>query len=423
MTKLALTISLIAGAAGATDLYVDGSATASGDCISAPCLRITDALAVARRLGGADIHVAPGVYNGTTDPAKLAANPALEALPILLNVPGLHLHGASTLVTDSEGLPAHAAKGPATKLNADSLGAFVAMISVTPTVDAATGAPTSGPLGDISVDGFEFMGTPAAFGTAVQLDRVNGFTLAGNYVHNFSTGLRVYRSSGTVDRNLVVDPDGGPDLIVFGGTVTSPSTMTISNNRLLDSTAGIIVSGLADQESPALYDLGANTGYAPAPPDSSPANVIDVTLQHNDCSNNVVGARLESRAAFPDPAVTSSRIHATLAGNHFDANQLYGVTVELGSPGPYHFDFAGAFSGNSFTGDGHAPLLFTFGSAWTAPAGGGGPYATASSITATGVGIAPGIGGVEYDDPAGLGNTIRLDSAPVGPGTVVTIGR
>jgi hypothetical protein len=86
------------------------------------------------------IHVAPGTYVGSFDPAQLQQHPEYEVLPIILNVPKLAVLGSTVLVRDERGLPTATSTASESIVEPDTpLARNQYLILVTRTADGAVG--------------------------------------------------------------------------------------------------------------------------------------------------------------------------------------------------------------------------------------------------------------------------------------------
>jgi len=440
-----------------SDLYVAASGALSGDgTISNPYRRITDAVSRARAEraaipeGEIRIHVAPGTYVGSFDAAQLQQRPEYEVLPIILNVPDLAILGATTLVRDERGLPTAAAPDGATVLEPDrTLAPNQYLFLVTRTADGAAG-------NDVTIDGFVLDGHGGDFpGADVFVDRVSDFRISNNLVRQSAFGVMTRLASGTIEGNLLAENLEHAS-IVTGGSAVYPATVLIHANRATRNGAhglGQVTAGWIKLRT----DPGQNTLalLEPLPtvfdrnnpedlqniPDS-----LTVTLSDNDASNNgahdpTAGIGIRFGGIWPDydyltANVTqplTSHLTATVTGNTSNGNGSYGVDLEAGDPKRLqHRRFVQtmtvSFTGNSFTGNGRAPALFSF-TYWRVSAGLTSPYADkfVEGSTRTITDADGELTGFDYDNPAAdpinstvLNNTLTVNEVEIPHGTSIT---
>jgi hypothetical protein len=401
------------------DLFVAPGAAPSPCGNGATFARITDALACARclRLASGDaivVHVAAGTYRGSYDPAALAANPALEVLPLVINVSDLALEGETVLRLDKGGLPADVAAQGDTLITADAaLGASQALILVGRTTDGMAGDGVS--VSGLDLDGHDGDAFPTfSYSSAVVADRVSGVSISGNAVHGSWAGIVMRHASGEIAGNLARGCVAGID--VEGGTASHPTVVTAEGNRSVTTVAiGAIAVPVAVD-----VDLGANP-LAVLPialdPSVAGANAVTLTLLGNAADGTNIGLRFLAIPRGPQPIPPTAYVSIVASGNSF-AGHFYGVSIDAG------FDYAGfpplslecqaTFSGNTYNKVGLPPALIAFSYPPMLIAGAY-QYLTTSTyvITDTDGELA----GFDYDDPGAtaaqgaLGNTLLVGPA------------
>jgi hypothetical protein len=445
---------------GLADLYVTAfGALNGGGSVSKPYRRITDAVARARaeRAFGVlppeeeiRIHVAPGTYVGSYNPAQLKAHAEYEVLPIILNVPRFAVLGSTVLVRDDRGLPTAADSASAAILEPDKpLGPTQYLFLVTRTADGAVGD-------GVTVDGFVFDGKDGDLpGADVFIDRVSDFRFTDNLVEHSAFGVMTRLASGTIEGNLLAD-NLELGSAVTGGSLAHPATVLIHANRATRNVAhgfGHAVAGWIKLRT----DPGQNTLALLEPLQTvfdrnNPEDVqnipdtLTVTLSGNDASDNgggnpFGGTGIRFGGIWPDydydtadaTQPLTSVLTANFLGNTCDRNGSYGVAREAGSSdrsNPRHFiqTFTGSFQGNTFVGNGRAAALFTF-TYWLVSVGENPPYQEKFAEDST-YAVTDGDGelsGFDYDNPvmeplsgAVLNNTLTVNGVEVPHGKSIT---
>src|SRR5438034_1118530 len=177
--------------ASAKSLFVNAQAQPQGDgTAGTPFRRITDAVEEARKIRPASaekivIHVAPGTYRGTFSATRLAANPDLETLPIILNVGRLTVLGSTELQDDDRGLPTGTNGQRDTIVTADrTLVLGESLLLIAPTVDhpSADGVTVAGFILDAGVPA-----ASSAAGRAIIAERISDFAIRRNVVRHTYT--------------------------------------------------------------------------------------------------------------------------------------------------------------------------------------------------------------------------------------------
>jgi hypothetical protein len=374
------------------DLYVAAFGALNGDgSASKPYRRITDAVARARaeRAFGAlppeeeiRIHVAPGTYVGSYNPAQLKAHAEYEVLPIILNVPTFAVLGSTVLVRDDRGLPTASDSASDAILEPDKpLGPNQYLFLVTRTADGAVGD-------GVTVDGVVFDGKGGALpGADVFIDRVSDFRFTDNLVERSAFGVMTRLASGTIEGNLLAD-NLELGSIVTGGSLAHPATVLIHANRATRNGAhgfGNPVAGWIKLRT----DPGQNTLALLEPLQTvfdrnNPEDVrnipdtLTVTLSGNDASDNASrnppfgGIGIRFAGIYPDydydtadaTQPVTSVLTANVVENTCDRNGSYGVVFEAGdthrsNPRRFIQTLTGTFAGNTFVRNERAAALFT----------------------------------------------------------------
>ena len=440
---------------GLADLYVAAfGALNGGGSVSSPYRRITDAVARARaeRAFGAlppedeiRIHVAPGTYVGSYDPAQLQGHAEYEVLPIILNVPRLAVLGSTVLVRDDRGLPTASDSASEAILEPDTpLIPSQSLCLVTRTADGAVGNRST-------FDGFVLDGrmTAVADQTAgVFVDRVSDFRISNNIIRRTSFGVTTRLASGTIEGNLLTGQvEAGAS--VTGGSLAQPATVLVHANRAAaNGLHGLM--GFADAPVTIIpLDLGSNTlELAPLqttfdrsdPEDLQ--NIPDrlvVTLSENDISNNgSIGIRLAAFLPYSYQTKDGTQpvtavLTASVLGNTCTGNGAYGVAMEAAFPfrdnvRRFVLTFAGTFEGNSFTESGRAAALFDF-TRWDVSLGMNSfqTYKFAEESTYAVTDSDGELAGFDYDNPVMdplsgivLNNTLTVNGVEVPHGKSIT---
>jgi hypothetical protein len=417
---VALSLLALAGRAEAVDLLV-APAAATGACgDSATFARITDALACARQLRRAIadpivVHVAAGTYRGSFDPSALAAHPALEVLPLVLNVANLALEGETVLQLDANGRPTDLAASGDTLVTTDAqLAGGQSLIHNGRTTDGMAGDAVAVSGLDLDGKGYKFALDPSVVSACITADRVSGFSISGNAVHGAFDGIVARHASGAVRGNYVHGDVRG--IVGEGGTAAYPTVLDVEGNSVGEgaiAVAGNPIPNVIDA------DLGANPlAVLPIGEDASlaGANAMSLTVVGNVLASNNFGVRIYAIALFPQlPVAPTVSMSAVLLQNDFTASRLYGVGIDAG------FDFAGyppvscdcqaTLSGNSYAGGSQAPAFFGLS---YIPNGVAGSYQYFTGSTYL---ITDGdneLAGFEWDNPAStptqgpLGNTLLV---------------
>jgi hypothetical protein len=402
-------------------LEVDPSSTALRDGVHFS--RITDALAMAsaERVARREIEssgcritiaVAAGIYRGSF---SLLADPALERLPLVIEVPNVTLRGTFQMTLDAGG-------------RATGVGASTSATILLPTPALKSGSSGSEPLLIVNghpgggyqghgatIEGFVFqsghLGNDAVLGgVAILTLRVKDLMIRANRFDSaFSESVDLRASSAVIERNHMSGGGNTCDICLAG-----PGEYRVYGNRLLaGGIPGVLVVpatllpvpvGMEQYALPAAstvkamivnneirdhlrlpVGVGIRVGTVGiGAPNVAGTSLVD--LRDNTISNNNFGVMVE--AAFPVAGSTlQGNAIVTLAGNDIFRSCQNDVLVAF----TRHVKALGA----------GMPQL---------------PYLRNSSYT---INLADDVdwSDVWYDNPAGMGNTLTVD------GVVIPSGR
>ncbi len=373
-------LTIVESQALAKSIFVNAAANQNGDgSAENPYRRITDAVERARATRQTSdkkiiIHVARGVYVGSYDAARLASNPNLEVLPIILNVPQLVLRGGTVLDEDSLGLPTGTDAESETIITADrALGLGQSLLLIAPTTDGMDG-------NRVTVAGFvldAISGNSNLRGRGIIVERVSDFAIRRNVIRHTYTGLQTRLASGVIEANLFLS-NYANGVGIEGGSIVDPAQVTVRANRATQNLEGLILGVVANTFP---LQLGANTlAVMPlqttfdrnnAHDQNNIPDRLDATVIANDFSNNRSGGL---RCFFLSPQFYNTQdetqpitgtIIATIGDNSFNGNGDYGIIVDAGFPfrnTPRQFTgvFIATFENNDLAGNGRAPAFFGF---------------------------------------------------------------
>ncbi len=338
-------------------IYVDAVANSGGDGSKhAPFRRITDAVNTARAVWQADntakieIRVEPGTYVGRYS----NTDPALENLPIILDIPNLRLKGSTSMLTDEGGLPTGVIEtGKNSLLIAQpSLAANQSLLILTSTSPVLTGQ-------GIEVSKLSFnlgnLATLSPNSSGISLRRVQDFTIRNNFVTgSVLGGIEMRASSGEIQGNYITSVGCG--ICLVAGNAAAPANVIVRGNRSVNNqTAGVILNGGSDFNGEILDKLSA-------------------TVEENDLSNNnanslVAGFRVLVARHDPPSQGTSGSVTATVSNNRI-SNNTFGFSIAAGfpfrtlagSPDPrLHNGMLNlSFEDNEVAGNLEAPAIITF---------------------------------------------------------------
>ena len=396
-------VSLLAvvGTTRAESIFVDRSSVAAREDGSsfAPFRTITKALELARkiRFGATSegivaskraitVHVAAGTYVGSYTPS---ADPLMETLPLLLNIPRLKLRGELQFDEAGDIVP-----GTETIIRAATRqGPKQHMLVVTRTnPTAASGFPeTLEMAGDrVTITGFRFEGwaadgtkpdTTNAMGSAlISLDGVADFVVRENHItHSGTFGITARLSSGRIEGNLIVG-NRGVGLNLTAGSETFPARLEVLGNRVNSNTAGGVgLVGAAQTENDRLDLFDAHTfRRVPMPqffdrtlhPEEVP-DKLDAHLVGNEFSGSRFGIRAggyirdQYRLHPLDPDDETANVTAEFVGNISRSNSEYGVVIDAGQipaadARKHVVTVDASFASTTLESNGQGPALFGF---------------------------------------------------------------
>jgi len=394
---LLFVICVMAGAAHARSIFVDkASPTPSPDGSAAkPFRTITQALILARGIllgspGNSssetiNVHVAAGTYDGKFGPSD---DPALETLPLLLNVPRLKLQGALRFNSTGQIVP-----GTETILRSTTRQLEKQhMVVVTRTNSTISFPnPTFEWAGDaVTISGFFFEGvakdgstpTPAnAPGSAlVSIDGVSGFLVSGSvFTHAGSFGITTRLASASIANNHFI-ANSGVGINVTAGSKKFPATVEIVGNHVRDNgVGGIGLQGAAQTENDRA-DLFASQNFQRVPlpefynrtnrPQEVP-DQLDASVKGNDVSGSgrfgihVNGYIRDFYTLRPIEAALTANVRAQLVGNAFRSNGNYGIVVTAGqiklpNAQTHTVNLDVSFDSTTLEANGTGPALFGF---------------------------------------------------------------
>ena len=391
----------IVGVAHAESIFVDRSSLAGWEdgSASAPFKTITQALELARKIRfGApaegivaskktiNLHVAAGTYVGSFAPS---ADPLMETLPVLLNVPRLYLRGGLQFDKAGDIVP-----GTETILRAATRqGPRQHMLVVTRTnPTAGSGFPGSLEMaGDaVTITGFRFEGwaadgsrpdtTNASQSALISLDGVADFVVRENHITHAGTfGITARLSSGRIEGNLIAE-NRGVGLNLTAGSKRFPARLEVLDNRLSNnSNGGVGLLGAAQTENdrPDLF-IAHTFRRVPLPqffdralhPEEVPDR-LDAYLVGNEVSGSRFGIRAggyirdQYRLDPLDPGDETANLTAEFVGNVSRSNSDYGVVIDAGQisaadPREYVVNIDISFDSTTLESNGQGPALFGF---------------------------------------------------------------
>ena len=402
---------------------------------SDPCARITDALAIARAMRyGLDpaiptlqphqrisitVRASSTPYLGSPDPARLAANPNLEALPLFLNISDLDLAGESKFTRDADGWIQENSVTDATIIKSEApLPGNLALILM--------GLSEGMSADDVTVRGFVLDGStqPTGAGLLIAADRAQRFLIRDTYQMNATYGVVAQASTGFVEQCFMGHL--GEGVLVFGGNGTNwPSEVTVRNTRSIANNFGGLAffgSSYISNGLSVVADFGAYKGvFQPIPFTGAVDRTVGHVL-HNDLSGNNTDPTLTSglRMALIGPSLPAGQsggnLVMTVIGNRLNDN-AHAFTIDAGFPfrsSPLEFtgSFAGWFEDNEATGSLTAKALVTYtrnNAAETLP----GSMATWKYLVNFGYQVMYTSG--EFDDTPGPSGRVWIDNPDVDP--------
>ncbi|HXN21499.1 MAG TPA: hypothetical protein VOA41_02000 [Candidatus Dormibacteraeota bacterium] len=384
-------------------LYVDANASYNGDgSRHHPYWRITDAVVRARALRQEDrendsktpedrndnkgkivIHVLPGTYAGSYDPDRLAANPRLELLPIILNVSNLNLAGGTELDEDARGLPTGTYPPDSETLltTADVTTGLLRgqmLLLIATTTDGMAG-------NEVSVSGFvmdaQAQDLAGVRGLNIYADRVSDFAIHRNLLRHATVGAQTRLASGTFEANFVGPNNAateGTGIHITGGSVIHPARVTVRRNRSTQNSHGAALHALANFLE---LKLGSNTLKLeplqmsfdinnPKDQQNVPGR-LEVAIEGNDFSNNsFVGLRCGFYPPFFYTTADATQpvtgtLDVIVRDNELNRNFDYGITVDPANARRSNSRrltgrFEGTFEHNSLIDNGRNASVFGF---------------------------------------------------------------
>lgn len=359
-----------------TRLIVDKTIAMVGD--SMHFTRIGDAIARARAIRVArnessaascriTIAIAPGVFQGST---TQSADPTVERLPLLIDVPDITLHGSFVMPLDPQGRALGAASA-GTATDATILVASPALTSVSTgnaldktaeSLIIVNGHP-DGPRGDgVVIEGFVFQSGNDAVGAipggnAVWALRAQRLVVQGNQIEGgFTESVEMVASTGRVERNLLKGTGLSCALCLFGpgeyqiianrqvgltgrlAVLIFPTSLPLVRPAIepfaLPATALVTATVMNNvfrdhQEVP--FGIGIRVGgVGPRAPDV--IGTARVVVQDNDLSNNRFAVVAEAGFAVANTTLRGS-IDLTLRGNILTGSCQAGLLISTTSQG------------------------------------------------------------------------------------------
>jgi hypothetical protein len=391
----AIGLALPATAQPPLQLFVDAAAPPGSNCGSAaaPCRRITDALVLARRARAADAHrpisleIAAGTYVGT-----MGNNPAgkLEDLPLILNVPGLHVHGATRLPLDGAGRPYAPTDGrPQTVITNDGFVPKTCIPLNLVTIDRARSCDRRGcgalSGGDgTSVEGLKLVDPTGSF-SAMAAYRAQDLSIRQIWVQGTGQnvpGIALSYASGTVAETLVTGTFH--PLYVSSGNAQYPARVTVTHNTEVgNEPSGLNLSATdtadwirqyvgAGQSASLQLEEVCRSGpgnffcsdMLTADCTTAPGDSLSAVVSDNDLEGGGVGLRLWLVDNADEPTVpTHSSLTAVVTNNILHGDRHYGLDINEGWSAadqlPSSVDLDLTLSGNQMSG-GRAPALLAF---------------------------------------------------------------
>jgi hypothetical protein len=341
-------------------LYVDvnnPNAQLTDTCSSpqVPCLRITDALAQARKIRyqemldrefsaeevpPIEIVIAPGSYVGT-----FGDNPdgRLEEYPLLLNVPHVVLRGATQLMLDSSGRPTAALQSNGTLSAVDDQTNTVLrmkpqevrtgtalVILVLPTTELSSGRKSSGTGAIIERLSFDVGGGPV-----LGADRAFGIVVRG-CAFAFTGALEVVNSSARFKANLFYKGDTA--IAVDVADASQPNEVVVRDNTSIGKTNGGLYLSASGYDASTLFALRRHASEFLYESFTMPAQTYGEVLVENNLFTGSVGnpnlgfairvVGTDGQIAAP---ATATKIDVTLRGNELTNNRT-GVMLDEGFP-------------------------------------------------------------------------------------------
>ncbi|MCC6245132.1 MAG: right-handed parallel beta-helix repeat-containing protein [Gemmatimonadaceae bacterium] len=361
------------------------------------------------------IEVAAGTYAGT---AGTTSDPLLERFPMIIDVPDISIVGALKMGLDAAGR----ATGVSTTGATSTIVATPALIIAGSSSQTAVSeemfivnTTTSGQRGDGAViEGFVLnsghqTADTTLGGQGVLTMRAENVIVRGNkFEGNFTERVDARVGSGTIEKNHSIGRGSTCDMCVSG-----PGTFVVRDNTIIDGgIPGVLSTPVT------LLPVPASIEQFTLPATSQ----IVVTVVNNEVRGHQrvpvgVGIRIAGMGVGA-PAVAGTT-KATVNGNRL-VNNRFGLILEAGFPvagGALRGDIEFTGSGNTFEGSCQNNVLVSLARHTTGLGLNTNPYLRNSTYALT-FGTDIPFASVWYAHPANLGNTLTVNGAPIGNGTV-----
>lgn len=399
-------------------LVVDPASTRVGDSVHFK--RITDAVAVVRAVRQQrketvsasctiTIDVAAGVYRGST---KDSPDATLEKLPIVVDVPGVTLHGALQMALDA----ALRATGAVTGSGVSTLTPIAGLVTdpVPDAIFVVNGHPDGSAGNDVTIEGFALqsghVGVDAdTGGYGVFALRVKNLVVRGNrFEPALTSALDLRATDARVENNTI---GGG---LVCDVCLSGPGSFVVSGNRISKGGIdGLVLSSVIVLPVP----VGVEQYTLPAAASAS------ATVVNNDIRDHLrlpVGVAVRVSAIGTGAPNVPQSTTLDVRDNSL-ANNTFALLFEAGFPlanTTLKGDLTVTMARNTIQNSCQADLLVSFNRHATTlgVAQLTRPYIRNSTYSVS-------LGGnlnwdnVWYSDPSGLGNTLIVDGYTVGPGS------
>lgn len=398
-------------------LVVDPASTRVGDSVHFK--RITDAVAIVRALRQqrketasagctVTINVAAGIYRGST---KDSSDATLEKFPIVLDMPGVALHGALTMGLDA----LLRANGAAQGSGVSTLTPIAGLVSdpVPDAIFVVNGHPDGSAGNDVTIEGFALLSGHVGVdadtgGFGVFALRVKNLVVRGNrFEPALSSAVDLRATDARVENNTI---RGG---LLCDVCLAGPGTFSVSGNRISKGGIdGIALSSVIVLPVPA----GVEQYTLPAAASAS------ATVMNNDIRDHLrlpVGVAVRvSAIGIGAPNVPQST--ALDVRDNTLENNTFALLFEAGFPvanTTLKGDLTVTMARNAILSSCQTDLLVTFNRHATTL---GVAQLTRPYIRNSTYGISLG-GNLRWDDvwysnPSGFGNTLTVDGATIGSG-------
>jgi hypothetical protein len=378
--------------------------------------RIGDAVAAAtatreargERTAGAcriTIEVAAGSYRAVYG---TSADPAVEALPLVLEVPDVTLRGAYRPIIDAEGRATDQGQTHAVTTIVPDVGLLTTSDRLSQPILMINGRSDGYAAHRTEIEGFAFRSgngsSGSGGGAAIITLRVDDIRIEGNrFEGGFSESVDLRASTGRVVRNHLAGGAGTCDICLAG-----PGRYVAEGNRLLaGGIPGIITV-------PTLF-LPAPAGIEPY---QLPATArVEALLLNNEIRDHQripvgTGLRVGAVGVGAPNVIGYARVEAR---DNLLVNNRFGMLIEAAFPvagTARRGDLEVILSGNRFVSSCQAPLAISLSRHTTGLGLANAPYLLNSSYVVS-------LGGdlawddVWYAHPAGFGNTLVVDGATI----------